>query len=125
MANSSSSGGTSLSRKPLAPAFNAAYAYSSRSNVVSISTRGRSPAAQIWRVASIPSSRGIRTSITTTSVGRDASSRVAVSPSPASPTTDMSSCASSTIRKPVRTSSWSSTSMMLIMLCFLCCFAAR
>ena len=32
-----------------------------------MSTRGRSPAWQIRRVASIPSRRGIRTSITTTS----------------------------------------------------------
>src|SRR5580692_1861488 len=51
IANSSSSGGTSLSRKPLAPAFSAANAYSSRSKVVSMSTLGRSPACRIWRVA--------------------------------------------------------------------------
>jgi hypothetical protein len=52
IANSSSAGGVSLSRKPLAPACSPAKAYSSRSNVVSIRTRGRSPAAQIRLVAS-------------------------------------------------------------------------
>ena len=84
--------------------------------MVSMSTRGRSPALQIRRVASMPSSLGIRTSITTTSAGRVCSSRVAARPSPASPTTDMSSWASSTIRNPVRTSSWSSTSRIRMLM---------
>ena len=110
IANSSSWGGTSFSRNPLAPALSAANAYSSRSNVVSISTRGDSPAAQIRRAASTPSSRGIRTSITITSASPRAARSTAPCPSAASPVTVMSGCASIIIRKPARTSSWSSTS---------------
>ena len=79
IANSSSCGGTSFSRNPLAPAFSAANAYSSRSNVVSMSTLGRSPAAQIRRTAATPSSRGIRTSITMTSAVPRAASATASS----------------------------------------------
>ena len=45
MAPTSSAGGTSLSRKPLAPARSALKAYSSRSNVVRMSTRVSIPAA--------------------------------------------------------------------------------
>ena len=64
--------GVSLSRKPLAPARSASKTYSSRSNVVTTRTRGApSPEARIRRVASMPSSTGMRTSISTTS-GRSA-----------------------------------------------------
>ena len=52
---------------------------------------------------------GIRTSISTTS-GRRPRQLDRPPPSPASPTTSMSGCAPSTIRKPMRSSSWSSTS---------------
>ena len=45
----------------------AAWAYSSRSKVVRISTRDGSPCSMIRRVASIPSMPGMRTSISTTS----------------------------------------------------------
>src|SRR5580704_11006672 len=50
MAYSSSSGGADLSRNPLAPARSASKAYSSRSKVVRMRTRGRSAAWQISRV---------------------------------------------------------------------------
>ena len=72
IAPSRSGGAASLSRNAAAPALIAAKAYSSRSNVVSTITRGR-----VWsglrarRVASTPSTRGIRTSISTTSAGGD------------------------------------------------------
>ena len=69
MAATSSAGGTSLRRKPLAPARSALKAYSSRSKVVSISTRVSPPASEVVmaRVASMPSRTGMRTSISTTS----------------------------------------------------------
>ena len=49
-----------------------------------------------------------------TSAAPRAASATASSPSPASPVTHMSGCASSIIRNPARTSSWSSTSATLI-----------
>ncbi len=55
--------------KPDAPAFSAENTYSSRSKVVSTSTRVGTPAATICRVASTPSITGIRMSMRTTSVG--------------------------------------------------------
>ena len=65
-------GPASLSRNPEAPARIAARAYSSRSNVVRIRTRGRSSPrsaarARMRPVASMPAIPGMRTSITTTS----------------------------------------------------------
>ncbi len=106
-----------MSRKPLAPALSAAKAYSSRSKVVRMSTCGASgsglpsSARQIRRVACTPSSRGIRTSmrITSTSVCRSFST--AWAPSPASAAISMSPCDWRIIRNPVRSSSWSSTSI--------------
>ena len=72
IAASSSSGRASLSTKPLAPASIADTAASSRSNVVSTSTRGAASPSRSCsrRVAVTPSTRAIRTSMTTTS-GRD------------------------------------------------------
>lgn len=54
-------------RKPAAPAFSPAKAYSSRSKVVRMSTRERGQSLTMRRVASIPSRPGMRTSISTTS----------------------------------------------------------
>jgi hypothetical protein len=110
MAYRSSSGGADLSRKPLAPARSAANAYSSRSKVVRMRTRGRSAAWQISRVAATPSIPGIRTSMTITSAGTLRASRTAAAPSAASPTTARSGWLPSTMAKPARTRSWSSTS---------------
>ena len=62
-AATSSSEGRSFSRNPLAPARSASYTYSSRSNVVRMSTRAGRLSAASRRVASIPSIVGIRTSI--------------------------------------------------------------
>ncbi len=94
--------------KPLAPARSASYTYSSRSKVVSTSTRAAEPAARMRRVASMPSTSGIRTSINTTSGENLVAALTACSPLAASPTTVMSGSASRIIRKPVRTSDWSS-----------------
>ena len=69
IAVTSRSSGASLSRKPLAPARSAPNTTSSRSNVVSTSTR---EAGQDWAIRSVawmPSSCGIRTSISTTWAG--------------------------------------------------------
>ena len=83
--------GASLSRKPLAPARRAARTYSSRSNVVSTSTRvAERGSPQISRVAAMPSTRGIRTSMSTTSGRCRRTSSTASRPSAASPTTSRS-----------------------------------
>jgi hypothetical protein len=70
--------------------------------------RARQPDATIRRVASIPSMLGMRTSMRTTSGRSPSASPTASPPSPASPTTSMSSLASRIMRKPPRTSAWSS-----------------
>ncbi len=83
-----SSGGACFSRKPLAPASRPSNTYSSRSNVVSRTTRGGGGAsATTRRVASIPLSCGIRTSIMTTSGRSSAALATASRPLAASPTT--------------------------------------
>jgi hypothetical protein len=101
---------TSLSRNPLAPARRASYTYSSRSNVVRITTFTGSatsgPARR--RVASMPSTRGMRTSMSTTWARSRRATRTASSPSAASPTTARSGWASTIMANPLRTSSWSS-----------------
>ena len=51
----------------------------------------------------------MRTSISTRSARVTASASSAARPSSASPTTSMSGCASISMRKPARTSAWSST----------------
>ncbi len=116
IALSRSPGGTSLSMKPDAPAFSPEKAYSSRSKVVRMSTFGGSVSAQIRRVASTPSSFGMRTSMSTTSTEVVRSTSRASTPLPASATTSMSGWAASTIRKPVRSSTWSSTSITRIVM---------
>jgi hypothetical protein len=115
IAVSSSSGCASLSRNPLAPARMASSTYSSRSNVVSTTTRGSpaaaaAPSARSARVADRPSIPGMRTSISTTSVLVVASRCSASRPSSASTTTWRSGWESMTMRRPARTSGWSSTS---------------
>ena len=78
--------------------------------VVTTSTRTSGWAAVISSVAVRPSPPGMRTSISTTSGRSDATARTAAGPSPASPTTSNPPVAVSTVRKPVRTIGWSSTS---------------
>ncbi len=56
------------------------------------------------RVASIPSSTGMRMSISTTSGRKRRASETASSPSPASPTMSVSGSASRILRRPTRTS---------------------
>ena len=113
MAATKSAGVTSLSRNPLAPARSASMTCSSVSNVVSTRMRGPRASASVpasCRVASTPSMTGIRISMTITSGRVRAAAAIASRPLAASPTTSMSSSPVSTMRKPVRTSSWSSTS---------------
>ena len=100
----------SLRRKPEAPARRAPKTYSSSSKVVSTSTfvAERVGSATIRAVASSPSSRGIRMSMSTTSGLVSTAWATASSPSTASPTTSMSSSESSNARNPARTSAWSS-----------------
>lgn len=66
------------------------------------------------RVAATPSRSGIRTSMSITSGVVRAVNSIAALPSPASPTTVRSGWLSSSIRNPVRSNSWSSTTPMRI-----------
>ena len=79
-----------------------------------MSTRtGRSPAAAMMRrVASMPSSSGMRMSMSTTSGSSALAIVTASAPSEASPTTSRSSSASRIILNPARTSAWSSAIRM-------------
>ncbi len=83
IADSRSAGGVFFSKKPAAPALIAAKAYSSRSKVVSTITFGASGNDCNRRVASTPSRRGIRTSISTTSHAVTWIFSIALPPSPA------------------------------------------
>ena len=65
-------------------------------------------AVTMRRVASIPSSTGMRMSISTTSGRNRRASETASSPSPASPTMSVSGSASRILRRPTRTRAWSS-----------------
>ena len=85
-----SAGGVSFSRNPLAPARSAPNTYSSRWKVVSTITCGGSGSAAIRPVAVIPSTPGIRTSISTTSGRWLPVAVTAAAPSAASPTTSRS-----------------------------------
>ena len=109
-AASNSAGSVSFNRKPLAPARNASNTYSSRSNVVRITTRVEDSRSSpvIRRVASTPSIPGIRMSIRTTSGRSLETSSTAACPSAASPTTSMSSADRSRTANPPRTRAWSS-----------------
>jgi len=118
MACSSSAGGRSLSRKPLAPARSARYTNSSAPNVVSMTTRVPGLSTMMRRVASIPSTRGILMSITATSGLVRAAASAAAAPSPASATTRRSSALSTSTRNPARTSSWSSAISTLTLTAF-------
>ena len=77
-----------LEQETVAQADKAAYTYSSRSNVVKMMIRvPAAPAATICLVASMPSSRGIRMSISTTSGRCWSAAAIACSPSAASAST--------------------------------------
>ena len=106
----SCSSGASLSRNPLAPARSASNTYSSRSKVVSTRTRGAARRrAMIRRVASMPSTLGMRTSMSTTSgcssrasaTGLDAVGRLADD-------LDARRRSAGSSGSPTRTSVWSS-----------------
>jgi hypothetical protein len=95
----------SFNKKPLAPALSPPNAYASRSKVVKMITRHCGSSATSRRVASTPSSWGIRTSISTTSGMISRARRSALSPSAASAATVMSSSALITMASPRRTRS--------------------
>ena len=67
-------------------------------------TRVSGRAAVIWRVASMPSKPGMRTSMSTTSGRSSRAQTIASEPLPASPTTVRPALASSTMRNPIRSS---------------------
>ena len=103
---SSSSGSTSLTRNPLAPARSAANTVVSSSNVVSTTTlvaasRG---SLAIRCVAVTPSTSGMLMSMSTTSGACSRVSATATPPLAASATTVMSPADSSSSRNPARTS---------------------
>ena len=101
-----SAGSESFTRNPLAPPRIAWYTYSSDSNVVSMITftPARSSSAAIRRVASSPSTPGIRMSMSTTSARSCRAWSTASAPLAASPTTSIPSALSSSTRKPARIS---------------------
>jgi len=66
------------------------------------------------RVASMPSTPGIRMSITTTSGCTSCTSRSASAPEPACPATSMSGASVITITSPARISGWSSANRTLM-----------
>src|SRR5262249_4100876 len=109
---SSSSGSTSLTRKPLAPARSAPKTCSSSSNVVRTTTLTPLSwgSAEIRLVAGMPSTSGMRRAISTTSGPSSLASATATPPLGASPPTRMPSPASSSTRNPARTRAWSSAS---------------
>src|SRR5579884_689837 len=100
-----------FSTYPLAPAMIEANSASSSANEVSISTRVSGRRVRISRVASMPLPSARRTSITTRSGRTRSASATASATVPASATTRMSPAASSMARSPLRTTSWSSTSI--------------
>ena len=72
--------------------------------------------AVISAVATMPSVPGMRTSMRTTSGRSRPVWRTASAPSTASPTTSRSGCACRIMRKPMRSSSWSSASRMRMLI---------
>ena len=117
MAVISSSGGASLRRNPLAPARNDPKTLSSSEKVVRTRIRTASPHSATMRpVAAMPSRRGIRRSMRTTSGSSRRACRMASSPSTASPTTTKSGTDSSSLRKPARTSAWSSHTRIRVLM---------
>ena len=108
IARTSSAGSTSLSRKPAAPARSAANSRSSSPKLVSTITRAAGAASRSRGSAATPSSRGIARSSSTTSGAARHASATAASPSAASPTTSTSSWRSRNVRRPWRTTAWSS-----------------
>ena len=111
IAASRNSGSASLSRNPLAPCRIARAAASSRSKVVSITTRGGSASRSSSAVASRPSITGIRMSIEhDVGAGVARRRRAPRDRRMPPPTTSRSGCESISMRMPARNSAWSSTS---------------
>src|SRR3954447_7968830 len=110
IAATSSGGWTSLSRYPAAPARTAGSTVRSSAKLVSTRIRVAGQRARICLIASMPSSRGMTRSSRTTSGSVRATSSTASAPSAASPTTSTSSWSSRNVRRPWRTTAWSSAS---------------
>ena len=92
-----------------APARNAGTTNSSSSNVVSITTRHAGARRRSIYSAAIPSTSGIRTSISTTSAASVTARSTASRPFAAVPTTAMPGWSASSEAMPSRISRWSST----------------
>ena len=82
---------------------------------VLVLTSATDPAALSGCSTARPSMPGSLRSSSTMSGDSEVARDTAVCPSPASPTTTMSSCTSSSARSPCRTTGWSSTMSTLIM----------
>ncbi len=82
--------------------------------MLSASTRACGAFSAMRRVASMPFSSGMATSITTTSGFSLAASSSASRPFPASPTISISDCSARIIWNPRLTTAWSSASRMRI-----------
>ena len=101
--------GVSFARKPHAPASRAAATAESSVTTVSATIRVAGRSRRISRVASGPSRSGMRRSISTTSGRNSAARRTPIRPPEACATTSMSGWAPSSVARPVRNRSWSST----------------
>jgi len=100
--------------KPLAPDRSESKTYVSSPKVVKMSTRADGTVRVIRRVASIPSSTGMRMSISTTSGLTRLTAATASEPSAASATTSRSASASRIFRRPVRIIAWSSATTTVV-----------
>ncbi len=103
-----SSRDASLVRYPAAPAERPAMMESSSAKVVRTTTGSVGWRARIARVASTPSMRGMRRSMSTTSGACVAARSRASRPSPARPTTTVSANPPTMVARPSRTTRWSS-----------------
>jgi len=106
-ASTRSAGEVSLSRNPAAPCWSAVRIISSVSKVVRTMIRAAVPRSRRRRAAASPSITGILMSIRTTSGASRSTTRIALCPSDASPTTSWAP--PRIIRRPARTSGSSST----------------
>src|SRR5438309_951885 len=98
----------------MAPACIASETLPSCKTLVSAITSTCGISALIRVIASIPSTWGMRMSISTTSGLNRRASSIASRPSEASPTTVIADSCSRNIRNPCRTSQWSSSTRLLI-----------
>ena len=122
MASSSSSGASSLSRYPTAPALSISFTNCSPECMERAIILTSGEVFNISLVASMPDRFGMVTSITTISGCSSFTLSMASFPSTASPTTSMDLLVSIIARTPARVNGWSSTSSILVfMVCWFDC----